>query len=516
MKKCEKMLKILCLFLTVLLVFCASGCKGGGDGDSPDAKKAAEEANRTLKIHCYNYETLNPLLQTSEVNMQMLRLVFESLIVCDNTQKAQCVLAEKYSVSPDGLVWTIKVKKGVKWHDQTPFTAYDVEKTYNAVLGYAEASMYYALLQNVEGVKAVSDTEVKFNLKKPQANFINLLDVPIIKGHSENFKPIGTGPYKYDGVSEKIITLLANENWQGEGVGVDKIEVRILPDKETAVYAYVAKEIDVVSVTSNADWNEYSSNADNVIVDYPSSSFNYITINTNTEPLSNRLLRVAIAQAINKEKICSEVLLSHGTVANSCMNSEWWVYNKGITNYSYSPKKAEDTIKALKNNTKIGTINLMVNSESADKCKTAEMIKENLNEVGLSVQIDYVSKSAFYERVGTGNYHMYIGTVKYAGDINPAYVVTNPDEKLSALLADLQKQTTEEGVKAKYFEVQEKIATDVNIIPLYFDNGSVMYNKRIKGEFNPFRTHIYNGIENIKLVEKYYDTKDLTGGNNGV
>ena len=490
--------RIFALFLTVFIIFFTFGCKNNEDKNTD--KNLIEETNKTLKIHCYAHDTLNPLLNNNEANMQFLRLMFESLIVCDETQKAQMVLAENYSVSSDGLTWTVNIKDGVKWHDGTVLTAYDVEKTYSDVLEYMDKSPYFSVLSHLEEVNATSDKTVNFKLISPQANFINLLEVPVVKYHNgEKFLPIGTGPYVYNDTKNKIIYLSANEEWHNGKTDIKNVEVKILPDKETSVYSYVSKEIDIVSVTSTEEWNGYSSNSDNVIVDYPSNVFTYICINPSSEPLSNGLFRRCISYAIDKEKINSEVLLSHGSVANSCINSKWWFYKPDVTNYSFNRSKAIDTAKTLKSNMKIVPVSLMVNEDNADKCKVAEMIKENLSDCGITLYIEYVSWGVFNERVATGNYQMYLGSVKYSADVNPQHVIPNPDTKLQNLFNELQTQTTEEGIKQKYYEIQEKIAMDVQIIPMYFDMSSVMYNKRIEGEHKPYRANIFNGIEKMTL-----------------
>lgn len=494
------MRKITAVFLTLFIIFSTFGCKNES-GETPGTDiETIEETNLTLKIHCYAYDTLNPLLNTNETNMQMLRLIFESLIVCDNTQKAQPLLAENYSVSQDGLTWTVNIKDGVKWHDGSDFTAYDVEKTYNDVLKYKDRSPYFAVLSQLELVNAVSDKTVNFKLISPQANFVNLLEVPIVKYHDgEKFIPVGTGPYVYSESKNKAIYLSSNGEWHKGNTGIENIEVKILPDKETSVYAYVSKEIDIVSVTSSEEWGEYSSNSDNIIVDFPSNVFNYLCINPSSEPLSNRLFRRCIAQAIDKEKICSEVLLSHGSVANSCINSSWWFYNPDVTNYKFNRSKVIETMKTIKENMKIVPVSLMVNDDNEDKKKVAEMIKSDLGDCGITVNIEYVDWNTFRERISAGNYQMYLGSVKYSADVNPQYVVTNPDAKLQNLFNELQAQTTEDGIRDKYYEIQEKIALDVQIVPLYFDMSSVMYNKRISGKYNPLRANIYNGIEGFKL-----------------
>lgn len=489
--------KIISFILALTVALCISGCRNNRDkGETNEVKKA----NETLKIHCFAYDSLNPLDNDNETTMQMLRLVFESLIECDETQYPKMLLAEGYSVSPDGLLWNIKLKKGVKWHDDTDLTANDVLYTYNYVIENAENSAYKINVSNIESVSIVGDNEVSFKLAAPQSNFINLLEIPIVKAQNgAEFYPVGTGPYVYSETKNKIVHLKANDKWHKGKVSIKNIEAKILPDAETSIYAYVSKEIDVVTVNSGNGLGDYTSNSDNAIVDYPSNTFNFVGINTSTEPLSNRLFRKAIAHAIDKSSINSEVLLSHGAVADSCIHPKWWVYNSGVTKYPYSQDKALNVLNDVKKTMKISAISLMVNTENQNKVKVAEIIKKNLADCGISLYIEYVDWATFTERVATGNYQMYLGTVKYSAEINPQYVFSNPSVSMQKLFVELQQQTTEEGVKKKYYEIQEKAALELNIIPLYFDVNMVMYNNRIEGQVNPCRINVFNGIEGLKL-----------------
>lgn len=491
------MKKIISFILVLCIALCASGCKDKKDGDGNNQVK---KANETLKIHCFAYDTLNPLDNDNETTMQMLRLIFESLIECDETQYPKMLLAESYSVSQDGLTWNVKLKKGIKWHDGTDFTASDVLYTYNYVIENVQNSPYAINVSNIESVSVKANDEVSFKLVAPQANFINLLEIPIVKSQGKGaFNVTGTGPYVLAETKNKIMYLKANDNWHKGKVSIENIEVKILPDTETSVYAYVSKEIDVVTVNSGNGLGDYTSNSDNAIADYPSNTFNFIGINTNTEPLSNRMFRKAIAHAIDKNTINSEVLLSHGAVADSCIHPKWWVYNQGITKYPYSQDKALNVLNDVKKTMKISAVSLMVNSENPDKVKVAEIIKQNLADCGISMYVEYVDWSTFTERIATGNYQMYLGTVKYSAEINPQYVFSNPGVGMQKLFVELQLQTTEEGVKKKYYEIQEKAALELNIIPLYFDVNMVMYNKRIEGQVKPYRINVYNGIEQVKL-----------------
>ncbi len=489
------MKRIIALILISVLSLCLFGCK---DDESKITDPAVVKENQTLKVHCYTYSTLNPLENNNDTNMQMLRLMFESLIQCDNSQKAQYQLASAYNVSPDGLVYTVDLKKDVKWHDGTAFTADDVLYTYNYVIENSATSVYSTNVSNIESVSKTADFQVAFKLKTPQANFINLLEVPVIK--AGEFSPIGTGPFVYKETKNKTIHLTANDKWHGGKVEVKDINVKILPDKETSNYAYVSKEIDIVSVTSGKDMGSYTSNSDNVIMAYPSNTLTFLGINVNSEPLSNRMFRKAIAHSVNKSEINSQVLLSHGSVANSCINSNWWMYNPKVTVYEYSKDKALNTLNDVKKTMKLTPVRLMVNMENSDRVKVAEMLKEDMSEIGIELNIEYVDWATFNERVESGNYQMYLGAVKYSAEVNPQYVIKNPGVELQKLFVDLQLQTTEEGIKNKYFEIQQKIATDIHIIPLYFDVNTVLYNKRITGQLNPCRINIFNGIQNLSLT----------------
>ena len=494
----KKFAKAISAVLIAVIMITVTGCKNK-DTQNSDAA-SVEEANKTLKLHCFSYTSLNPLVCTDETNSQVLRLIFESLFECDETQKAKPVLADTYSVSSDGLNWTVKIKDNVFWHDKSKLTADDVKKSYDDVSLLAEKSPYYSSLSNIEDISSDGNLTVNFKLFAPQVNFINLLEVPIVKYHgSEKFSPIGTGPYIYEKADNKTVYLTAFSDYYGDKANIKDIEIKILPDSETAVYAYVSKEIDMVNIISSDDWGKYRSNSDNNIVDYPSNVFNFICINKNTEPLSNRLFRSAIAYAIDKEKICSEVLLSHGSVANTCMNTGWWLYNRETVNYKFNKERVSDIMAAVTDDLKITPVSLMVNSENEDKCKAAEMIKENLKDCGIAINIDYVDFATFSDRVNTGNYQMYFGTVKYGPDINPKYVVNNPTSGLKKLFDKLDTQTSDEEIKKTYFEIQDKIAYDLEIIPLYFDISTVMYTKRLEGKYTPVRINIFSGIENLKL-----------------
>ena len=173
------MRKIISAILVLCIGLCMTACKKNEGNVS--GEESVKIANETLKVCCYAHKDLNPLTAVNNENMQMERLIFESLTECDNTQKSKPLLAESYSVSDDGMVWNVKLKNNVKWHDGTILTSEDVVYTYNYVMDNAAETAYSVNVSNIEYVTAISDYEVNFKLKSPQANFVNLLEIPVVK-----------------------------------------------------------------------------------------------------------------------------------------------------------------------------------------------------------------------------------------------------------------------------------------------------------------------------------------------
>lgn len=498
MKKRTALL-LLCIVVSILF----TGC---GKDQVPASTRETAEQYGMLKIYSYKPDTLNPLYTKNNANLQMLRLIFEPLVICDEEQRPMPVLADSYSVADDGLAWTVNLKQNVKWHDGSPFTSADVEETYQEVLNNPEDTLFYDNLRNVDKILSLSDYTIVFNLKTPQTNFINLLNIPIIQKASEhaisNFSPVGTGPYQYAYKKNKSIYLKASQTWRGSTPPmIANIEVKLLPDKNTSVFAFEANEVDLV-IPNMVDWSSYSNNVDNEITEYPSGNFNFIYLNRENPHLAKKEVREAIVYAINKNRINTEVLLSHGAVTDTIMNPNWWMYNGNAASiYEYNVKEAIERVLKADSDKKGIVLKLLVNDDNDIKFNVAGIIQDCLTEAGIETQVEFAPWEDFLAKIEQGSYDMYLGEMNYSPEVNPAYLL-NGMEEYSALLDDLQKQTTEEGRKQAYYRIQEKVAWDIPLVPLYFDVESILYSSRISGQIRPLRDNVFYSIDKWKIQDK--------------
>jgi len=485
------MKKVLTLFLVLCIFVSFSGCK---KDDTTYTNTADLEG--VLNIYSYNPDTLNPLFTKNSANVQMLSLIFDSLITCDKRQETVSMLAEKYTASNEAKLWKIDLKDNIKFHDGTFLSSKDVVATMKAIMESNGQSIYFENLSNVAEVSAGGHS-VYFQLKSSQTNFINLLDIPIVKEadvhETENFSPVGTGRYIYSSRDNKTLYLKNNENWWGENIPIIKnISVKLMADKSTSAFAYDAKEIDAVT-TDLSEWSRYSNSKENRIVEYPSGRFNFLKINKNRKPLSDKNFRQYLASLIDKERIFEEVLLSHGQITDTFLNPSWYLYKIPETVHEYEPQKTRDKIVESFGEPDKIKLEILVNRDNEIKMRTADIIKECFQYIGIKTEIKSVEWNEFLSLVESEKYDMYLGEIDFSCELNPYYVLGR-DETFVPVMRELQKQTESEKRLEFYHKLQDMYSDDLPSIPLYYDANVMLYSSKIQGSVAPTRTSNYYSI----------------------
>ncbi len=485
------------VFVFLIAAFlCGCSSEYAAENDKIINKELTPTYGGTLKIYSYNSDTLNPLYTQNKANAQMLMLVFDTLIKCDENMKPIPVLATGYEVSSDGLLWTVGIRSGVIWHDGTPLTSADVAETLNAVMKSTHSSPYKNNLANAVKIEAFEGF-VRIILSKPQTNFISLLEIPIVKAESVNtyddFNPIGTGLYAFAQRTKKILYLSSNNSrWDEAMPYITSVEVHLMPDKDTAVYAFNAREIDVIS-TNLQSRGKFSGSSESKSVSFGSGRFSFLALNLNNKYLSDIRVRTAIAHAINKKRIFEEVLLSHGVLTDSCINPKWWMYNNSVKSYIFDQTLAITTLNDAGIMTKDIKFDILVNDDNKIKLQTAEIVSQGLKEIGINAQIKPVAWDSFLRQISTGTYDMYIGEINYSNEVDPKYALQN-SELLSDAVNRLQFQIDDEGRKAVYDEIQQEYASLLPSLPLYFEDETLLLSGRINGSIKPQRSNAFSGI----------------------
>ncbi|MBQ9997699.1 MAG: ABC transporter substrate-binding protein [Clostridia bacterium] len=479
----------------LLIVFVLCSC---GNNNNPSNEVEYTKLQDNLDIHCYNSATLNPIFAENNANAQLSWICFEPLLKTSNDGSITTALARGYFISENGLEWTVPLENEVKWHDGTLFTAKDVVATCNEILKN-ENCIYYYNLSNVKKVVAVDDATVKFVLNAPQSGFANLLEFPIVKqeyvNKTDDFLMIGTGPFKYEKTENKNIIFKANNEWWGNKKPYIKtVTAKILPDKDTAIYSFNAKVIDVIS-SSIKDWSKYPSEAKNV-AEYSTGDFFYLKLNMNTPALGNFYIRCAVAQAIDKEAIKDMAMLSYGVVTDTVINPMWKFHNKDSYKLSFNPAQAKQLV--LDNGEEEINLRIIVNEESEIKTKTATQIKSNLISVGINAEVSVLGFDDYKEAYYSGDYDLAVCEINYSPEMISKAVIGNSDEA-NNLFNQLQNCSIDEDKKEIFIKLQDLTCKNMEIIPLFFDTGMLLFNDNVLSGLSPTRNNIYNDIHLWKL-----------------
>src|SRR5436309_4279730 len=190
--------------------------------------------------------------------------VFNNLVLFDQhlpQNRVQSIvpdLATSWTANEEGTELTFTLREGVRWHDGKPFTAADVKCTYDLLSGKANEKLRLnfreAWFLNLDEVTTNGNSEVTFHLKRPQPAFISLLASgysPIYPCHVSaremRSRPVGTGPFKFvEYKPNQLIKLERNpEYWKPGRPYLDGIEYTIIPNRSTAILAFVAGKFDM-------------------------------------------------------------------------------------------------------------------------------------------------------------------------------------------------------------------------------------------------------------------------------
>jgi len=303
---------------------------------------------------------INPLFSDlNEVDRDLCALVFEGLTRIDEHNQIAPLLAERWEVSEDGLVYTFHLRTSVRWQDGEPLTADDVLFT-AAVLqspDFPGLPSLAELWRSIDVAKLDRYT-VQFRLHESYAPFLDyttiglvpkhvLEDVPVAELDQDpfNYQPVGSGLFRVTALTEGAITLEANRyHRQWEQTNLDRIEFRFYPSYEALLDAHEAGQIMGISRVLAQDIGRVRANPDLQLLSARLSGYSLIFVNLNnpeTPFFQDRRVRQALMYALDRQALVDRVLDGQGLVIHSPIMPQSWAYKADIKQYAHDPVLAE-------------------------------------------------------------------------------------------------------------------------------------------------------------------------------
>ena len=356
------------------------------------------QAEKVITVAQYaDAVSLDPQDTNDNASYSIEKPMLEGLIGFNEKMEQIPQLAEKWDASPDAKVYTFYLRKGVKFHDGTPFNAAAVKANFDRVRNPDNKLKRYTLYKVISQIDVVDDNTVRFTLAEPFGAMIATFAHPaggissptaVAKYGKEYGKnPVGTGPYKFaEWVPNDHITLVKNPDYwdKANGPKVDKIIVKPVPESGTRIAMLQKGDAQFLNTVPYPQAEIVKNDKTLSLVATESVYTYWLAMNTQKKPFDNVKVRQAVNYALDKEAIIKAVLRGYGKPADSPLAPQVWGYSK-VKTYPYDLTKA----KALL--TEAGYPNgfktTLRGAESTEAKEVMVAIQGQLKQAGIEVEI---------------------------------------------------------------------------------------------------------------------------------
>ncbi len=482
------------------------------------AVPASQAVGGSLTFALIGDPTLNVFTWPNQLpSVLVAKNVFSTLVKYSAEDGATVVpdLATEWSASPDGLVWTFKLREGVTWHDGQPFTADDVKFTLDGIRSEDVRAQFRAALRGVTDVAVVDPQTVTITSSEPIGSLPTLLAYNIaiapkhlLDGQDLNEltdfvqKPVGTGPYMVQEiVSGDRVVLAANPNYFEGAPKIGTLTYKVVPDINSVVAQLLTGELDMATVeASNLEALKQGGGLTTTSALEPNTFAVYL--NNTRWPFDNPLVRKAATMAIDRKAIVDQLLLGEGVVATSSHSPAYGdFYNPNIQPYPFDLAQAEALMTEAGFTKQDGLwaqdgkpirIELMVDKGNSTREQLALVVQQYWQDFGIEATLAVEEWSVYIERGGQlpGDYDSRTGwritapdpdkTSEYGtgGAVNH-YGYSNP--VADDLLARGRTEIDRAARVAIYHELQQVLYDDCPIVWMYYPKGIIAHNPRLQG-----------------------------------
>ncbi len=460
------------------------------------------------------FSTLDTLTTTaSDSAAERVRtMIFNTLVRKNENFEYVGELANEINTSEDGTTITFTLRDGVKFHNGKEFTSADIKYTFDELFnsnGYKSGAFFDTVggkrVAHISSLETPDPRTVVFKVGRSALKnqlLSNLVAIPIIpEGTAAQQKdsPVGSGPFKFVAFdqSQNIVEMAANPDyWEGAPT-VQKIRLKTVTDASSLQAELQTGAVDIAPLPSNLPPDSLKSLGNNPnlnVEQFDGSNIQYVGLNTQSPPLNNPKVRQAIAYAVDREKIISELLLGQAKVAHSILPTQSWAYTPG-TKYNYDPQKSKQLLQEA--GYKNEPIVFKYSSGNSAVNQYVQAIHISLTGAGLNVSLEQLEPGTLRTQLAQGQFQMNTG-VWIGGNQDPIFLkdlfTTGriPSETVSCcnrsrysnpevdnLLESAINEIDREKAKQAYTQAWDIISRDMPLLPLWYPANMVVANKRI-------------------------------------
>jgi peptide/nickel transport system substrate-binding protein/oligopeptide transport system substrate-binding protein len=410
---------LLGLILIALLIIPAGGCHRTDDDRLPGYLYLRLNSNPT---------TLDPALITDVQGGGIAAKLFNGLVRFNENLDIVPDIARSWSLSPDQLTYTFRLRRDVRFSNGRKVTAHDFRYSFERVLTPKTKAPLTWVLDKVEGaddfiagraaaisgIRVMNDQTLVLKLEKPFGPFLSLLAMTTAYvvpreeverlGQDFGTHPIGSGPYVLaEWKHGQHIILTAREDYFEGSPKLNGIYYRVIPEDLTAVMEFETGHLDVLLIpaseyrryTTDPAWRE-------LVFGRTGLDSYYIGLNCTRPPFNDVRVRRAVNMAIDRQHILNTVFEKRGVLATGPVPPGLWktrTLTRAAAGYSYDPEKAKAWIREA--GAEGATIKIYISADP-EVLDIIEVVQSYLAKAGLRAEITQLDWSAFKHAVNEG------------------------------------------------------------------------------------------------------------------
>jgi peptide/nickel transport system substrate-binding protein len=469
---------------------------------------------------------LDPALETTAPGAWVYFNILEPLLILDHNMNITPKLATSYKVlSPEKV--RFHLRKNVKFHDGTPFNAEAVKFTFEKAYKSQPQARWASLAGPIDRVEVIDDYTVDVITKEPYGpilrsmamSYTGILSPTAVKKMGPDFarSPVGTGPFKFkEWKTNDHITLVRNEDYWGKKAYLDQVVFRVIPEEGARTIALKTGEVDFIIHVAPTEIANFEKDKNFVVHKATGLQVFHIGLNLSKPPLDDVRVRRALAHAVNVDYILKHIMegsatkprsyVSPGVFGFKDMNlDKLYPYDKGkalalLAEAGWKP--GPDKI-LRKGDEKLTLTHIAARGRYMKDGEVTEAVQAMLKEIGVDVNLQFGEWGSVFTQIRSPklDHHMFTLawiTTNADGDysfynlfhskgIPPtswnSYRYNNP--KVDKLVEEA-RATLDPKKRAKlYGEVQDILAKDVVMLPIYNSNMIYVSQNYVKG----FKAH---------------------------
>lgn len=502
----KKLIAVLLVLSMSVLLFSCDGNNEDVTTEPVEYVLPTEIIDADITLPYLSSDSLEPYSAKSNINRDLISVIYESLYTVTDNGKGQALLAQSGNI--DGKNVKIKLLSDAKFSDGTKITAEYVKTSFEK----AKNSVYYkAELSNVASISVADKYTVTFTLYNPDSMALNVLNFPIVKVSQKTY--VGSGKYMVEYL-EDTPYLSVNVNHRDYDKNWNKqIALYDMAGITSPIYPFKANEISAYKQDlTDGDYINLSSQtvAENM------NNLVYVGVNSQWAGSITSIdwVRQAINIGINRAGIVASSFLGQGTPVVTPFKSSF--YQLDYENLPDTSGETERAIAILERNgyTTVNSdgvrsdgsntlrLSILVCTKNKYKLTVANALKESLEELGFGVTItEKKTIKAFTEALEEGHYGLYIGETALTSNCDLTEFFTKNGNLNYGIneefFAEYSAYKSGENTAMTFVE---SFATEVPFIPLYYRKTVVSVNPNITGVKGGY--DCYRSISNWKIEEK--------------